>query len=160
MKENIDFFNKYIVILILLLIIFFLGYGSSTELFQANIYDSPNCCVIRKGREYDHFKYYYSKSQLCDSHYTNIIRTIREGELIDGQPFKMEDCHDNVEKPMFGSCREHGNKSCTEFTSYKDCVKYPSLIWYNKKTCDDTSNPNIHYQYNTNKKPLYIPPPV
>lgn len=143
--------KKYIIILIILLIIIYLICFNDIENFQAPIYDSPNCCVIRKRRDYDIFKYYYNTSKYCDVYHNNLIRTVREDELIDGKPFKMEYCKENILKPIFGSCREPGEKSCTDFMTKKDCVKYPGLVW-NPSVCRESLNQDVYYNYEDYKE--------
>jgi hypothetical protein len=148
--------NKYIIILLIIIILFYLLHPINIEFFEADIYDSPNCCVIRKRRHYDRFKYYYNKSKNCDGYHNNLLRTIREGELIDGQPFKMEDCKETPLKPVFGSCRKLGGFECTEFITEKDCKKYPGLLW-DKTNCGEKTPTEVHYyKYSVKNLPKYL----
>jgi len=143
--------KKYIIILIILLIIIYLICFNDIENFQAPIYDSHNCCVIRKYRNYDEYKYYYYTSKNCDVYHNYNLRTISEGELIDGVPFIMENCKENLSNPIFGSCREPGGKSCTDFISKKDCLKYPTMNW-NHETCNEHISKDNHYDYENYEK--------
>ena len=63
--------NKYIIILLIIIILFYLLHPINIEFFEADIYDSPNCCVIRKRRHYDTFKYFFNKSKNCDIYHDN-----------------------------------------------------------------------------------------
>jgi len=146
--------NKYIILFILFAIIVLLSIGT-TETFVDSIYKSPNCCVIRKYWDYDTLKYKFEESTQCDLLYTNEIRTIKEGQLIDNKPFDMKNCKENLENPIFGSCREKGNFTCTDFITKEDCTKYPGVSWY-KETCNDFISDNLHYDFKTNLKPIHI----
>jgi hypothetical protein len=146
--------NKYIILFILFVILFLLSIRT-TEPFVDSIYKSPNCCVIRKYLDNDTFKYKFSKSKQCDLNYTNELRTIKEGQLIDNKPFDMKDCKENLKNPIFGSCRQKGSFTCTDFISKEDCIKYPSVSWY-KETCNESISAKLYYDYKTNLKPLYI----
>jgi hypothetical protein len=121
--------NKYIIIFIIILVVVSIYCQINVTEFMTDIYDSPNCCVIRKRRIGDRFKYFYNKSKYCDGYHNNLMRTIKEGELIDGEPFNMDNCKDTPLKPKFGSCRKLGGFQCTEFQTEKDCKKYPDLLW-------------------------------
>ena len=149
--------NKYIIILIVILLISSLVCQIKiTEFFQANIYNAPDCCVIRKKRVNDKFKYFYNKSQYCDAYHDGNLRTINDDELINGEPFNMNDCKENLLNPIFGSCRRLGSRQCTEFLTEKDCKKYPNMVW-DKATCFDKIPIEVnYYKYSVkNLKPLY-----
>jgi len=117
-------------------IIFFLYYCLITyqEDFQAEIYDNTNCCVIRKARVANNFFYTYKPTQYCDDYNDNFLRTIKEGESIAGVPFEMSQC---VNEKLFGSCRQLGGFTCTDFKTKEECAIYPNTVW-DLKTCNDT----------------------
>jgi len=146
--------NKYIIILIIILVtislLYHLNINKVNEFFMADIYNSKNCCVIRKKRVRDRFKYFYNKSTFCDGYHNNHIRTIKEKELIDGEPFNIDNCKDTPLKPVFGSCRKLGGFQCTEFVTEKDCKKYPDLIW-DKANCFEQIPIEINYYKNSVK---------
>jgi len=147
--------NKYIIILIIVLLLAFINCKSIYESFQADIYDSPNCCVIRKRRIGDRFKYFYNKSQYCDGYHNNLMRTIKEGELIDGEPFNMDNCKETPLKPVFGSCRKLGGFQCSEFQTEKDCKKYPDLLW-DKTNCFEKIPIEVdYYKYSVKNLKAY-----
>lgn len=137
--------KKYIIFLLLLLLLFIFNLSNSNECFEANIYDSQNCCVIRSQRIFNNYKYYYYPSQNCDNINNNILRTIKEEELIDGKPFNIENC--KSENKIFGSCKELGAKVCIDFTSQEDCTKYPGMVW-DKDPCRNNLEIQIYHSYN------------
>jgi hypothetical protein len=143
--------KKYIIILLVLLLL--LIFNNSNECFEDNIYDSPNCCVIRSQRISDNYKYYYYPSQNCDNLNNNVLRTIKEDELIDGQPFIMDNC--KSENNIFGSCKQLGAKACVDFISREDCSKYPGMVW-EKDPCRNNLEIQIYHSYN-NPVPDSIP---
>jgi hypothetical protein len=153
--------NKYIIILIIILItislLYHLKINKVNEFFMADIYRSTNCCVIRKRRIGDIFKYFYNKSTFCDGYHSNLIRTIKEGELIDGEPFNMDNCKETPQKPVFGSCRKLGGFQCSEFQTQKECTKYPGLLW-DKSNCFEKIPIEINYYKNSvkNLKPYSV----
>jgi len=147
--------NKYIIILIIVLLLALINSKSIYESFQTDIYTSPNCCVIRKRRIGDRFKYFYNKSKYCDGYHNNLMRTIKEGELIDGEPFNIDNCKEMPLKPIFGSCRKLGGYQCTEFQTEKDCKKYPDLLW-DKTNCFEKIPVEIdYYKYSVKNLKAY-----
>lgn len=148
--------NKYIIIFIIILVVVSIYCQLNiTEFFVADIYNSPNCCVIRKRRIGDRFKYFYNTSKFCDGYHTNLLRTIKEGELIDGEPFNMDNCKDTPLKPIYGSCRRIGGFQCTEFQTEKECKKYPELLW-DKSNCFEKIPKEIdYYKYSVKNLKMY-----
>jgi hypothetical protein len=125
------------IIIILILILIILYYCSTIEPFQVNINNNKNCCVIRKQRIGADLVYTYNKSIYCDNYHTNILRTIKEGDISNGKPFTMDKCTPSPKNKsdILGSCRKH-NFECVEFLTKSDCKKYPGLVW-SEKTCND-----------------------
>lgn len=145
--------KKYIIFLLLLLLLLIFNLSKSNECFEAEIYNSQNCCVIRSQRVLDDYKYYYYPSQNCDNHNSNILRTVNENELVDGEPFIMDNC--KSENKIFGSCKELGAKACVDFISKEDCTKYPGMVW-DKDPCRNNLEIQIYHSYN-NPGPDSIP---
>jgi len=126
-----------LIIIILILILIILYYCSTIEPFQVNINNNKNCCVIRKQRIGADLVYTYNKSIYCDNYHTNILRTIKEGDISNGKSFTMDKCNPlpKDKSDILGSCRKH-NFECVEFLTKSDCKKYPGLVW-SEKTCND-----------------------
>ena len=122
---------KIIIYLSIIIILYFCLLDNS-ENFQADIYTSKNCCVIRKKRLDNKFIYTYKRSQYCDNYHDNFLRVIKEGELVNDNPFNMKNCKlpKNNKSTLFGSCRKLGGFECVDFVTNKDCNKYPNLNWY------------------------------
>ena len=142
-----------IIIYISIIIILYFCIIEDKENFEANIYSSKDCCVIRKKRLDDKFIYTYKKSTYCDNYHDNHLRTVKEGELIDNKKFNMLNCKlpNNSKTTVFGSCRKLGGFECVDFQSRKDCKKYPNLVW-SKTSCNNKIPIEINYYKNILKK--------
>jgi len=128
-------------------------FQDNKEHFQADIYNSKNCCVIRKKRLGKKFIYTYKKSTYCDNYHDNYLRTVKEGELINNKKFNMLNCeYPKTNKSiLFGSCRRLGGFECIDFITKKDCKKHPNLIW-NKASCNNRIPIEINYYKHVSKE--------
>jgi hypothetical protein len=136
---------KILIIVFLLVILSILLIKCyETENFVADLNRNKDCCVIRKIRDGPKFSYTYKPSSYCDNYHDNYLRTIKVGESLGDRAFTMDDCKENKNKPMFGSCRTLGGFNCVDFITEKDCKKYPDLTW-DKKTCNERLDIEINY---------------
>ena len=134
------------LIIIIIIIICLLDYS---ENFEADFNTNTNCCVIRKKRLNSNFIYTFHQSKYCDYYHDNYLRVIKEGDIVSGKEFKMDDCKqpENKESSTFGSCRRLGGFECIDFVSEPDCKKYgASLIWEPVSCNNKTSVERNHYK--------------
>ena len=150
---------KLIIIILTLVILLIILYycTTTTEKFESTISDNRNCCLIRKQRIGADLVYTYNKSMYCDNYHTNLLRTIKEGILINKKPFTMDNCTADPEDPVdtFGSCRKPGWE-CIDFQTESDCKKYPGLVW-SEKTCNDQIPYVPHYDSSFGQPGLDVP---
>ena len=128
-----------LIIFIFLTMIYYFRKNYNIEPFQAPIYENKNCCVIKKKRLDDVFLYTYYKTKFCDDYHDNKLRTIKEGQLVDGKPFNMSDCKYPKKKKdiKFGSCRRLGGFECIDFVTKKDCKKVNDKMYWDPLTCNN-----------------------
>jgi hypothetical protein len=139
-----------IILLIILTILYYCVRDNFKENFEASIYESKNCCVIKKKRLVPNFIYTYYKSEYCDNYHDNKLRTIKENELVDGNPFSMDQCvlPDTDEDTIFGSCRRMGGFECVDFVTKKDCELVNDNMLWDKKSCNHRIvRGSKYYQY-------------
>ena len=123
---------KIIIILITLIILYFILKNNIIE-NMALINTSNKCCVIKKIPDNNNFKYCFSVSNNCDGMYDNNTRTIKEGDIVDGKPFILNDCNEEAFQKTVGSCRKMGFE-CVDFITPSDCNQY-KLKW-DENTCN------------------------
>lgn len=142
---------KFIIYISILIILYYCVLRVQ-EHFQVEIYNSKNCCVIRKKRLDANFIYTYKPSEHCDDYHDNFLRTIKEGESIAGVPFDMKDCEKPDEgEEKFGSCRIMGGFECVDFVTKEECKKYPLMKW-NAVSCNNTIKYDVKYFKYSKKK--------
>ena len=143
-----------LIIFIFLTMIYYFRKNYNIEPFQAPIYENKNCCVIKKKRLDDVFLYTYYKTKFCDDYHDNKLRTIKEGQLVDGTPFNMSDCTYPKKKKdiKFGSCRRLGGFECIDFITKKDCRKANSKMYWDPLTCNNRIKREFDYYTYSVKK--------
>ena len=136
-----------IILLIILTILYYCIRYSFRENFEASIYENKNCCVIKKIRLGPNFVYTYYESEYCDNYHDNKLRTIKENELVDGEPFSMDQCvlPDTDDDIIFGSCRRMGGFECVDFVTRKDCDLSKDQMYWDKKSCNHRINRDPNY---------------
>ena len=134
------------LIIIIVIIICLLDYN---ENFEADFNTNTNCCVIRKERLNSNFVYTFQKSKYCDNYHDNYLRVIKEGELVSGEEFTMDECEnpENKESSTFGSCRKLGGFECIDFVSEVDCKKFDETLIWEPVSCNNKTSIELnHYK--------------
>lgn len=112
-----------------------------SDRFQYLNENKKGCLIKKKVNTNNRFEYDFSVVDNCNDIYDNNSRCIREGDIVDGEPFNLDNCTKN--SLQFGSCRKLGNFECVDFISVKDCEKY-KMNFFNL-TCNDKPKYEVKY---------------
>ena len=119
-----------IIVIVILILLYFIFKNNTMENMALINNNTNKCCVIKKVLNNNNsFNYNYSISDDCNGSFDNNSRTIKEGDIVDGKPFRLSECNAN----NFGSCRKIGFE-CVDFMTPNDCKKY-NLNW-NSNVCN------------------------